>query len=276
MAAENDIGDLRADPRVSTLAYFGTELRLVREEAGLSQSGLGRHTFYAPSYISRVESANRVPSKKFAQRCDTALVTGGRFERLWPLVIEHAYPEWFTSFVHLEEEATEVWNYQNCVVPGLLQTEEYARAMFLGGPLPDFQKHVTARLSRQQVLERKSPPHYWAGLNEAVLHRPLGGRDVMRRQLEHLLACADNPNVIIQVLPFDAGAPAGLSGDFCGLRLDTGPEAVYEDGIVRGTVLFEPDDVRFARRAYDLLMAHALSPNASLDMIAARAKELVS
>ncbi|MET9857771.1 helix-turn-helix transcriptional regulator [Streptomyces smyrnaeus] len=269
-------GDPKADPKVSTLAYFGTELRIRREEAGLSQAELGRRTFCTHSYISRIESASRVPSEEFAQRCDCVLGTSGTFTRLWPIVIEHAYPDWFRPFVELEKEAKEVWSFQNQVVPGLLQTEEYVRAVFEGARLPNAQDLIAARLTRQQVLEQESPPEIWAVLDEGILRRPIGGPHIMLRQLEHLLRYTANPRIVLQVLPFTSGAHAGVNGAFAGLTMDKedGPDVVYVDGIVRGHVLARPKEVKATRRAYDLLMADALSPKASVDLMAATAKEL--
>ncbi|MEU7314796.1 helix-turn-helix transcriptional regulator [Streptomyces sp. NPDC007083] len=268
--------DPKADPKVSTLAYFGTELRIRREEAELSQAELGRRTFCTHSYVSRIESASRVPSEEFAQRCDEVLCTSGLFARLWPVVIEHAYPDWFRPFVDLEKEAVSIWNFENQVVPGLLQTEEYVRAVFDGGRLPHAQELIAARLTRQHILEEESPPEIWAVLDESILRRPIGGAEVMRRQLEHLLACAADPRVVLQVLPFTAGAHAGLNGAFAGLTMkkEVGPDVVYMDGIVRGQVYARQVEVGAARRAYDLLMADALSPRASVDLMAATAKEL--
>ncbi|MFE0763736.1 helix-turn-helix transcriptional regulator [Streptomyces smyrnaeus] len=269
-------GDPKADPKVSTLAYFGTELRIRREEAGLSQAELGRRTFCTHSYISRIESASRVPSEEFAQRCDDVLGTGGMFARLWPVVIEHAYPDWFRPFVELEKDAVAIWDFENQVVPGLLQTEEYVRAVFDGSRLPHAQELIAARLTRQQILEQESPPEIWAVLDESILRRPIGGPHVMRRQLEHLLACTADPRVVLQVLPFATGAHAGLDGAFAGLTMKDGrgPEVVYVDGIARGHVHVRSATVKAARRAYDLLRADALSPKASVDLIAATAKEL--
>ncbi|MGP3973578.1 helix-turn-helix domain-containing protein [Streptomyces sp. 8N114] len=274
MAAENA---LEGDPKVSTLAYFGTELRIRREEAGLSQAKLGQRTFCTHSYVSRIESASRVPSEEFAQRCDDVLGTGGMFARLWPVVIEHAYPDWFRPFVELEKDAVSIWDFENQVVPGLLQTEEYVRAVFEGGRSHHAQELIAARLTRQHILEQESPPEIWTILDESVLRRPIGGPLVMRHQLDHLLAWAAVPSVVLQVLPFAAGAHAGLRGAFAGLSMGEGdgPDVVYVEDIARGHVLAGPGDVHAARRAYDLLMADALSPKASVDLIAATAKELV-
>ncbi|WP_369200366.1 helix-turn-helix transcriptional regulator [Streptomyces sp. PU-14G] len=275
MTAEQHVdGNPKADPKVSTLAYFGTELRIRREEAGLSQTTLGRRTFCTHSYVSRIESGSRVPSEEFAQRCDDALCTGGLFARLWPVVIEHAYPDWFRPFVDLEKDATCIWDFENQVVPGLLQTEEYARALFAAARLPNTDEMVAARMTRQHILERTDRCRLWAVLDENVLRRAVGGPHIMARQLEAVLAAAEDPRTIVQVVPFDVGAHASMDGPFAGLTMNEGADVVYVDGRARGYISAAPEEVADYAYAYDLLRADALSPKASIDLIAARAKEI--
>ncbi|MBQ0862749.1 helix-turn-helix transcriptional regulator [Streptomyces sp. RK75] len=267
-------GDPKADPKVSTLAYFGTELRIRREEAGLSQAELGRRTFCTHSYISRIESASRVPSEEFAQRCDDVLGTGGMFARLWPVVIEHAYPDWFRPFVELEKDAVAIWDFENQVVPGLLQTEEYAQALFAAARLPNADELVAARLTRQHILERDKRAQLWVVLDENVLRRTVGGPAVMARQLRAVVEAAEDPRTIVQVVPFEVGAHASMDGPFAGLTMDEGADVVYIDGRARGYISAAPTEVTGYHHAYDLLRADALPPSASVDLIAARAKEL--
>ncbi|MGP3985910.1 helix-turn-helix domain-containing protein [Streptomyces sp. 3N207] len=271
MAAENA---LEVDPKVSTLAYFGTELRIRREEAGLSQVKLARHTFCTHSYISRIESASRVPSEEFAQRCDEVLGTGGMFARLWPVVIEHAYPDWFRPFVELEKDAVSIWNFENQVVPGLLQTEEYAQALFAAARLSNAYELVAARMTRQHILERENRATLWVVLDENVLRRTVGGPEVMARQLRSVMEATEDPRTIVQVVPFDVGAHASMDGPFAGLTMTEGADVVYIDGRARGHISAAPAEVTGYHHAYDLLRADALPPSASVDLIAARAKEL--
>ncbi|MBO8193197.1 helix-turn-helix domain-containing protein [Streptomyces oryzae] len=276
MTAENPRvnGDPKADPKVSTLAYFGTELRIRREEAGLSQTTLAARTFCTHSYISRIETASRVPSEEFAQRCDDVLCTGGMFARLWPIVIEHAYPDWFRPFVELEKEAVSIWDFESQVVPGLLQTEEYARALFSAARLPNTAELVAARMTRQHILERDNRAQLWVVLDESVLRRAVGGPEIMARQLRAVVEAAEDPRTIVQVIPFDVGEHASMDGPFAGLTMDEGADVVYIDGRARGHISAAPDEVAGYHHAYDLLRADALSPKASVDMIAARVREL--
>ena len=275
MTAEKDAGtDFRSNPQVSTLAYFGTELRIRREEAGLSQATLAQRLFCTHSLVSRIESAQRVPTEEFARRCDEVLGTGGAFRRLWPVVLQHAYPDWFRPFVELEKDAREIWNFENQVVPGLLQTEEYAHALFAAARLPHTDELVAARMTRQHILERDDRARLWVVLDENVLRRAVGGADLMARQLSAIVGAAEDLRTIVQVVPYGVGAHASMAGAFVGLTMDEGSDVVYVDGRARGHVSAAPEELNEHRYAYDLLRADALSPRASLDMIAAEAKEL--
>ncbi|NGO67762.1 helix-turn-helix domain-containing protein [Streptomyces boncukensis] len=277
MAAEKEVGaNVRGNPHVSTLAYFGTELRIKREEAGLSQSMLATRTFCTHSLVSRIESAQRVPTEEFTQRCDEVLGTGGLFLRMWPVIIQHAYPDWFRPFVGLEKDATEVWDFENQVVPGLLQTEEYARALFAAARLPNTDELVAARMTRQDILGRDDRARLWVVLDENVLRRAVGGPTLMARQLREIVRAAEDQRTIVQVIPYEVGAHASMDGPFVGLTLDEGPDVVCTEGRIRGTIIAASTDVAEYSHTYDLLRADALSPRASLDMIAARAKELSS
>ncbi|MEW2218954.1 helix-turn-helix transcriptional regulator [Streptomyces sp. NPDC006990] len=266
--------DPKADPKVSTLAYFGTELRIRREEAELSQAELGRRTFCTHSYVSRIESASRVPSEEFAQRCDEVLCTSGLFARLWPVVIEHAYPDWFRPFVDLEKDAVSIWDFENQVIPGLLQTEEYAQALFAAAHLSNADELVAARMTRQHILESNERPRLWVVLDENVLRRTVGGPHAMASQLWAVVQAADDPRTIVQIVPFDVGAHASMDGPFAGLSMNEGADVVYIDGRARGYISAAPGEVADYHHAYDLLRADALPPRASVDLIAARAKEL--
>lgn len=266
------------DPADSVLSFYATEVRRHRERAGLSQRELARRAHMAPSLLNKIEAAKRLPTRELSVLCDETYETGDHFQRLWPLVVKYAYPAWFRPFVELEESATAIRSFQVQVVPGLLQTEGYARAVLSAGrPNADrVEELVTARLERQHILTRKEPPELWIVLDENVLRRHAGSPETMRAQLEHLITAAERPSNVIQVVPFEAGVHAGVDGPFAALTLDEGPDVVYIDGFVQGQILAERADVKEAARAYDLLSAVALSPTRSIDMIAHALKELKS
>jgi transcriptional regulator with XRE-family HTH domain len=269
MAAPLDL-----DPTSSVLAYFGSELRRYRSAAGLSQERLGEIVNYTGALIGMIETAKRTPTRDFAERCDAALNTEGALIRLWPLVNRGVFPSWFRGFVELEATATSILSLSMQLVPGLLQTEGYARAVMLAGRHPNVDELVDARLDRQRILNRPHPPLLWVVLDEAVLRRRVGSPMVLREQLKRLVEVASSARIVVQVLPFDAGAHAGMDGPLTILSFDEGSDAVYVEGIGNGQLMTRPEEVERCRLVYDLVRAAALSPEASADMIAAAMEEL--
>ena len=273
MSAPHDL-----DPSSSVLAFFGAELRRLRCAAAVSQEDLGQQISYSGSLVGMVETARRAPSRDFAQRCDEALATGGALARLWPLVSQEALPRWFRPFAEIEREATSIRTWEPLVVPGLLQTEDYARALITAWQPGDgdevVQQHVTARMERQHLLARNDPPLVWMIIGEPALRNPVGGRKVLRDQLTRLLdAEADYPKLIIQVVPLVAGAHPGLEGPLVLVARRGEPDVAYLEVQGRGHVVERPEEVARYGLLYDVLRAVALPPDASRAMIAALAKE---
>ncbi len=142
---------------------------------------------------------------------------------------------------------------------GLLQTEEYARAVLATGMPDDLEGLVAARMERQRILQREQPPLAWAILDEAVLHRPVGGREVMRNQLARLLDLTSHRWMRIQVLPFVAGEHSSLAGSFNMLRFDDDPDLIYTEDLISGHMTANPETIREASRRYAHVQAAALS-----------------
>ncbi|WP_405907566.1 MULTISPECIES: helix-turn-helix domain-containing protein [unclassified Streptomyces] len=256
------------DPSASPLDYFGSELRRQREAAGLRQGQLGDVIFCTGSLIGQVETAHKVPTREFAERIDAALMTDGAFSRLVGLVLRSQLPSWFQAYAEMEARATYISTFQPQVVYGLLQTEEYARAV-LGAPEPDnLDDLVAARMERQRIVQRKKPPLVWVVLDEAVLYRPMGGERVMRNQLAHLLSFQSQRRVKLQVLPFSAGEHPGLPGAFNLLRFDDDPDVVYTEDFISGHMTADPQGVGEGWLHYDQLQAAALSVRDSAALIA--------
>ncbi|GGT26752.1 transcriptional regulator [Streptomyces purpureus] len=256
------------DPSASPLDYYGSELRRLREDAGLNQAQLGACVFCTASLIGQIENARKVPTRKFSLRLDVALETGGVFERLIGLVLRSQLPAWFQPFADLEKKAAYISTYQAQLVYGLLQTEEYARAVLGVRTEGDLDGKVAARMERQRILAKKNPPLIWVVLSEAVLHQEIGGKDVMRNQLERLLETKDQEWVKVQILPFSAGAHAGLPGSFTLLRFEDDPDIVYSEDFVQGHMTANPDAIREGSLRYDHLQAAALSVEESAALIA--------
>lgn len=270
MTAETDA----PDPTASLLAFFGSEAKRVREELGLSQEAAARKAHTTQSNLSKVEAAKRVPSSDLARDLDEAYGTRGHFERLYPLVIKYAYPSWFLPFIELERDATSIRAFQSQIIPGLLQTEDYARAMLVAVRPDNLDDLVAARMSRQEVFDRSTPPRTWFVVDEHALLRPIGGPAVMRAQFERLLTAGDDPRTVIQVLPRTIPAHPGLAGPFTLLSFDEGTDVLYVEAFSKGRTDAEPNEVAGASHAYDLLRALALSPEDSAKLIGGHMEEL--
>ncbi|MFB6628220.1 Scr1 family TA system antitoxin-like transcriptional regulator [Streptomyces sp. NPDC056374] len=256
------------DPSASPLDYYGSELRRLREAAGLGQSQLGGVVFCTGSLIGQIETAKKVPTRDFSERIDAALMTGGFFTRLVGLVLRSQLPTWFQPYAEMEAKAAYISTYQCQLVYGLLQTPAYARAV-LGVEHSDLlDEMVAARVERQRILERDRPPVVWVVLDEAALTREIGGRHVMRAQLEYLLAFASEPWVQIQVLPFKAGEHAAVMGSFNLLRFDSDPDLFYAESYDMGHMTANPEVMRERSVGYARLQATALSVEDSAELIA--------
>ncbi|MFJ6459691.1 helix-turn-helix transcriptional regulator [Streptomyces sp. NPDC091387] len=261
------------DPSASPLDYYGWELRRQREAHGLKQHQLGEIIFCTGSLIGQIETTKKIPTRDFSERVDAALGTGGVFSRLMGLVLRSQLPTWFQPYADMEARAAYISTYQAQLVYGLLQTEDYARAVLATGMPDDLESVLAARMERQRILERDRPPLAWAVLDEAVLHRLIGGHDVMRAQLARLLDFTNNRWMRIQVLPFVAGEHASLEGSFNLLRFDDDPDIVYTEDIISGHMTASPDMVREASLRYAHLQAAALSVEESAALIARVMKE---
>ncbi|WP_406414948.1 Scr1 family TA system antitoxin-like transcriptional regulator [Streptomyces sp. NBC_01614] len=256
------------DPTASPLDYFGYELRRKREEAGLTLKQLGSVLFCSGSLIGQIETTLKVPTRDFAERLDAALVTDGYFSRLVGLVLRSQLPTWFQPYADMEAKATYISTYQCQLVYGLLQTKAYAAAL-LSVDHPDrVDEMVAARMERQRVLEREQPPALWVVLDESVLYRMVGDRDVMRGQLAHLLSFRNNQSVHVQVLPYSVGAHTGMMGSFTLLRFEEHPDLYYCESYDQGHMTANPQVIRERSVGYARLQAGALSPEDSADLMA--------
>jgi hypothetical protein len=219
-----------------------------------------------------VETGRRPPSLDFAQRCDGALDTGGLLARVHEHVVaRESYESWFREWVEIERETTSLRTWEPMVVPGLLQTADYAWEVLRAGQPDDtdeqIEQRVTARMARQAVLARDSAPFLWAVIDEAAIRRPVGTAKVMRGLLARLIEAARNPRIKILIVPLSVGAHAGLAGHFVIAGFDDAPDIVYLETAARGQISDRPDVVKPCTLAFDSLRAEALGPKASLELI---------
>ncbi|MFC8141186.1 helix-turn-helix domain-containing protein [Streptomyces paradoxus] len=255
------------DPGASPLDYYGFELRRHREAAGLTQRQLGDILNYTGSLVGQIETARKVPTPEFSERADAALGTDGMFSRLVELVLRSRLPAWFQQVAELEVRATDICSFQTHMVLGLLQTPGYARAVLGALDQTDLEDRTAVRLARQRVFEKGEPPVFWAVLSEAALRLEIGGPEVMREQLAHLLSFEDNPRANIQVLPLSVGAHAGLTGSFDLYHFAGDPTIVYTESYGSGHPTANPDTVKNCSLRYDHLRAAALSLKDSARLI---------
>jgi transcriptional regulator with XRE-family HTH domain len=241
---------------------LGVRLRRLREAKGLSREAAGWAIRASDSKISRME-LGRVSYKKRDVADLLALYgvedDGERAELLtlareanapgWWQPYSDLLPNWFQHYLDLEAAATLIRTYEIQFVPGLLQTEPYARAVISLGhgdaSSEEIDRRVGLRMARKQVLTRANPPQLWAVLDEAVLRRPIGGREVMRAQIEALIEANARPNVRLQMIPFQAGGHAAAGGAFAILRFPDGdlPDVVYLEHLTNALYLDKRDDV---------------------------------
>ncbi|MFE4666742.1 helix-turn-helix domain-containing protein [Streptomyces sp. NPDC056716] len=255
------------DPGASPLDYYGFELRRLREAAGLTQKQLGEIVNYTGSLVGQIETARKLPTAEFSERVDAALGTGGSLSRLLVLVMRSQLPAWFQEVAELEARAVGIFTFQTHMVHGLLQTPAYVRAVLGLLDETDLDDRTAVRLARQRIFEKGDPPVFWAILGEAALYQQIGSREIMREQLAHLLAFEHNPRINVQVLPFSAGAHAGLQGSFTLYRFERDPDIVYTEGYGSGHPTANPDTVKDCSLRYDHLQAAALSLRDSAELI---------
>jgi len=265
---------------------LGAQLRRLREAKRISLGEAGNAIRASHSKISRLETG-RVGFKDRdiadlltlygvtdEQERDALRALARRAsEPGWWHDYSDILPTWFETYVGLEEAATQIRAYEVQFVPGLLQTEDYARAVTLlghaGAPAVEIGRRVRLRMARQAVLQRPDPPNLWAVIDEAVLQRPAGSSDVMRGQLEHLLEMARQPNVTIQIIPFKAGSHAAAGGAFSILRFAEPdlPDVVYLEQLTSALYLDKPESVDSYLTVMERVCMEAATPAASAALI---------
>ncbi|MGW7004979.1 helix-turn-helix domain-containing protein [Streptomyces sp. NPDC054933] len=276
MAVE-DQNEPEDDTATSPLKHFGSEVQLERERLGMSRADLGKEAHCGYSLVAKIETGERVPSLEFAETCDRVFpYANGRFSRLWPLAIRIAFPPWFRRYVELEWKATAVNMFHPVLLPGLVQTENYARAVLRTLRPTNLEDLVTLRMERQRILAREKPARLWLVLNGAVLRNMVGDKDIMREQLGRLRELAEIPSNRVQIIQDEGRHSAPVVSPFGLLSFSEGADVVHVDGFPKGYVLAEPDDVAAAHDAYDLLKAMAQPPDESAQLIDSISKDLYS
>jgi transcriptional regulator with XRE-family HTH domain len=265
------------DPFESPYAFYGSELRRLREAAGLSQERLAAMVYVSGAYIGQIETTLRRPRLDLSRRLDAALGSGKHLEHLCLMAQKsrplhtNGHASYFAEAAYHEARASAIAEYAPTLVPGLLQTEEYIRAVVKAAlPLaqtPEVERLVSAQRSRAALLDNPTQPEFWAILHETVLHIPVGGPRVMAAQLRYIADRARAGRTIIQVLRYTDGAHAMMAGMISLMSFKDAPDLAYTEGVHSGQILDEKEVVALYRKSYDLARAVALSPETSLALI---------
>ena len=283
--------ELAAEPTVLRM-LLGAQLRRLREAADMSPEKAGYEIRASRSKISRMETGRvglklrdiedlltlyGVTDEK--QRAKTIALARRSREREWWIQYNDILPDWFETYLGLESAATTIRSFETQFVPGLFQTEDYARAVTRLGhktsPAGEIERRVGLRLGRQDLLARPQSPRIWAVMDEAVLRRPMGGVAVMRVQLRRIVESARLPGVRLQVVPFARGGHAGAGGSFSILRFEERdlPDVVYIEQLTSAVYLDQRSDVEHYLEVADQLSGEALTPADTIRFIDQVARE---
>jgi transcriptional regulator with XRE-family HTH domain len=268
---DDEVQQPECEAGTGMLCVFGRQLKLFRERAGMDRMRFGSLTGYSASTIASFEQGRRIPPPKFIDQADEVLEAGGVLGASKEEVARAQYPAFFRDAAKLEAEAVELYVYETHVVNGLLQTEEYTRALLgMRRPLLDevtIEQRTAARLARQEIFDRWPAPLLSFVMEESVVRRPLGGQQVWRGQLEQLLLLGQKRNVELQVMPLAREDNAGVDGAFTLLMPRQGQQVGYMEAQGRSTLVTEREAVHALSARYGIIRAQALTPSESLAFI---------
>ncbi|MFF4955277.1 helix-turn-helix domain-containing protein [Streptomyces chattanoogensis] len=268
------------DASASVPCFYGAELRYQREQAGLTLQTTVEGSYYAVSYLSEIERGQRRMPRDLAVHCDKVLKTDGFFERHCAAVHKArraGHAEYFADALEMEQRAESIEEWAPTLIPGLLQTADYARAI-VRAAMPrasddEVENKVAARMSRTAVFEGANPPKFWAILDESLIRRQVLPDEQMAELLEHIAEVVRTTHSILQILPESAGIHAFMMGELRVMTFADEPPVAYAESLHSGQLIDFPALVKQYRESYDLLRAAALSPAASLALIEAAAED---
>ncbi|WP_405466365.1 helix-turn-helix domain-containing protein [Streptomyces anulatus] len=259
------------DDSGAVIAAVGRQIKLWREAAGMRAAELGTAIGYSENLVFKVEGGRRIPKPEFLDRTDAAVGAGGKISAMKQDVEEARYPKKVRDLTKLEAEAVELGSYAGGVIDGLLQTEEYARALYRerrpAYSEGDIERLVAARMARQVVFDRRPAPLLTFVQEESTLRRRTGGRMILRRQLEHLLELGQLRHVEIQVMPMEAEEHAGLGGSHRILKLKDGKTVGLNEIQLISGLITDPRQVQILEMRYNLIRSQALTPRLSREFI---------
>lgn len=262
----------RARKNASAMKMVGALLALHREAAGYTQSALGQRSVLGEEMIASIEQGRRPLKPDVAEQLDELLDTKGTLSVAVSRMPEvDLVPMWAEEFLDQEREAIAISSYENQVVPGLLQTEAYAEAVFRSRvpvyPDDGVEQLVQARIDRRAILHRSQPPITCFVVWEPVVRAPIGGRDVWTEQLRHLLACSELPGLMLQVLPLERMTHAGLNGPFVLLETPEHQRLAYVETQRGSQLIADPDEVGILTQKCAMLRSQALTPEDTRELL---------
>ncbi|BAU85084.1 hypothetical protein SLA_4196 [Streptomyces laurentii] len=275
MAARKEI-----DGSASVPQFYGKELRYKREEAGLTLEKLVDGSFYSITYLSEIEHGQRRMPIDLARHVDRKLHTDGFFERRCDDVRkakQGAHAAYFAAIAEAEKRALVIERWCNALIPGLLQTAAYARAVIRSThPLDtpaEAQAKIDARLERAQILDQPKKPEYWVILHESLLRNSALTAAEMADQLDHITGLARQGRIVVQILPWNGPTQPFMELSMMFMEFEDEPQLMYMEGPYHGQTIDDPALVKRYRKAYDRLRAAALPPEVSLARIERAAKD---
>ncbi|MFI5764673.1 helix-turn-helix domain-containing protein [Streptomyces sp. NPDC051563] len=252
---------------VAVLSALGRQLKAWREQAGIRAADFGLAIGYGEDQVRKVEGGKRIPRPEYLDRADEALGAGGKIAAMKEDMETVRYPKKVRDLKKRESKAVEIGTYNNHNIYGLLQTEEYARALFRTSRpayTPDeMERMVSGRMSRQSIFQRSPGPALSFVQEEVTLRRPIGGTMVLRRQLEHLLEVVRLPNIEFQVMPTAREDHAGMEGLIELLKFADGSAVGRAEGAFYGRPVSDPKQLRILELRYGIIRAQALTPQES-------------
>ncbi|MGA5638039.1 helix-turn-helix domain-containing protein [Streptomyces cinereoruber] len=255
---------------------YGEWLKAQRGAAGLTQQELADIAIMTRSHIAHIEAGRRIPSMEDARRLDRALGTGDVLQRFLPQD-DVAVADYFGAALELEQQATVIHEFALSLVPGVLQTERYARAVLRPSATPRSEEEcdrlLVTRLNRGKILSDPVTPLFCALMDEAVLHRHVGSPEIMAEQLTHIIGMVECERVRLHVLPFRAGYHPLLQGMLSLMMFDDQPPVAYGEGVLMGKLHDSPSLVETLQRTYTLALGDALPRKESLALLRATVKE---
>jgi transcriptional regulator with XRE-family HTH domain len=267
------------DPYSRPLAFFTAKLRRLREQAGMTLDDVAKRTNFSVSTISAYETGRRIASPEFAKLADDLFGTGDELAELQKLVENVSLLPWFRERAEVERKAADIREYESYQIPGLLQTEDYARAvMSVGRPKQspeEIERAVALRMTRQEILDLRDDlpadqmqtPRYWAVIDESALQRTVGNSDIMRIQREHLAEIAERPYITIQIIPNAKGPTSAYGRAFTVMVSHNNSSVVYLEDPNSAHYVRDRDDASRYTLIFDHLRASALDDTQTLQLL---------